>query len=64
MLKNNFSQLSEMFNKVLVIKSLDSGPRKIIIETLITLAEKYPEIFKKSQDKIRELIELIFLQMV
>ena len=42
MLKNNFAALFEMLNKVMAMKDLNEGSKKIATESLITLAEKYP----------------------
>ena len=54
----------ELMQKVNQIKDLEPGAKRIGIECLLTLAEKYRNMYLNNKDKLNQLIEMIFLQMI
>ena len=54
--KKTFVQLNELMFRIVNIKSLESGIKKIGTESLIILAEKYPSLYRQNKNQLTTLI--------
>lgn len=54
--KKTFVQLNELMFRIVNIKNLESGIKKIGTESLIILAEKYPSLYRQNKNQLTTLI--------
>lgn len=63
--KANFKETFMCMHKICFQKSIsDEGIKKVATETVITLGERKPILFKNNLPQLQQLIEMIFLHMV
>ena len=63
-LKKTFNELNELMHNVIKVKDLPASIKRMGTECLISLAERYPALYRQHKEKLTQLIEMIFYHMV
>ena len=62
--KKTFKELVELFSRIFKIPNLESGVRRMVTETFVDYAEKFPALFRKRKEALKAVIEMVFFHMV
>ena len=63
-LKKTFIQLNELMLNIIKLPAVSEESKRKATEALISYAERFPSFYRKHQDKLVSLIEMIFIHMI